>query len=189
MLLLIVGLVLFLGIHSVAIVAPNWRAATMAKMGERRWKGLYALLALLGLVLIIVGYGMARQEPVLLYSPPAFMRHLVALLMLPVFPLLLAAYLPGKIQTKLKHPMLVAVKTWALAHLLVNGMLADVLLFGSILAWAVVDRISLKRRPPKKIPSLPASRANDVIAVVAGLIIYVLFVLWGHEWLIGVRPV
>ncbi len=189
MLLLIAGLVIFLGVHSVAIVAPHWRAAVMAKMGEGPWKGIYALTALLGLVLIIIGYGMARQEPVLLYSPPSFLRHLVALLMLPVFPLLLAAYLPGKIQAKLKHPMLVAVKTWALAHLLVNGMLADVLLFGSVLAWAVVDRISLKRRPPKSVPHLPAGRANDAIAVVAGLIIYVLFVLWGHEWLIGVRPV
>jgi uncharacterized membrane protein len=189
MLLLIAGLIIFLGVHSVAIVAPNWRAAVMAKIGEGPWKGIYALIALLGLVLIIIGYGMARQAPVVLYSPPSFLRHLVALLMLPVFPLLLAAYLPGKIQAKLKHPMLVAVKLWALAHLLVNGMLADVVLFGSLLVWAVIDRISLKRRPPKSVPKLPASRANDAIAVVAGLIIYVLFVLWGHEWLIGVRPV
>ncbi len=189
MTLLIIGLILFLGVHSVGIVAPNWRSGMITRWGEIPWKAAYSVIALLGFVLIIIGYGEARQNPVWLYSPPAFLRHLVALLMIPVFPLLLAAYLPGKIQTKLKHPMLVAVKTWALAHLLVNGTLADVLLFGSILAWAVVDRISLKRRPPKQIPMLPASRANDAIAIVGGLILYVLFALWAHEWLIGVRPV
>lgn len=185
MLLLITGLVLFLGVHSVAIVAPHWRNAT----GETRWKLLYSAVALLGLVLIVVGYGEARQQPVVLYHPPLFLRHLVALLLLPLFPLLLATYLPGKIKSAVKHPMLIAVKTWALAHLLVNGTLADVLLFGSFLAWAVIDRISLKRRPPKAIPTLPATRMNDIIAVVGGLAIYVVFVLWAHEWLIGVRPV
>ena len=188
MLYLILGLVLFLGMHSVEIFSRTVRADAIAGMGERPWKGLYTLISIVGFVLIIWGYGQARQEPVLLYAPPVWMRHLSALIMLPVFPLLLAAYMPGRIKAALKHPMLAAVKFWALAHLLANGMLADVLLFGSFLAWAVADRISFKRRVTRPIPSAPPSKANDVIAVVAGLAIYVVFVLWLHVRLFGVSP-
>lgn len=188
MLYLILGLVLFLGMHSVEIVPPGMRAGAIARMGERPWKGLYALISILGFVLIIWGYGMARQEPILLYGPPVWMRHLSALIMLPVFPLLLAAYLPGRIKTALKHPMLAAVKFWALAHLLANGMLADVLLFGSFLAWAVADRISFKRRVARPIPSAPPGKMNDVIAVVGGLAIYAIFVMGLHARLFGVSP-
>jgi uncharacterized membrane protein len=112
--------------------------------------------------------------------------------MLPVFVLLLAPYLPGRIKAMAKHPMLLAVKLWALAHLLANGTLADVLLFGGFLAWAVVDRISVKRREKagllRQAPALPASGANDAIALIGGLALYVVFVLWAHAWLIGVRP-
>jgi uncharacterized membrane protein len=110
------------------------------------------------------------------------------LLMLPVFPLLAAAYLPGRIKAALKHPFLVAVKLWAAAHLLANGTLADVLLFGSFLAWAVADRISLKRRPQRPLPGAPERPMNDLIAVVAGLVLYGVFVTWLHQWLIGVAP-
>jgi uncharacterized membrane protein len=188
MLILILGLVLFLGVHSVAMVAPQWRTAMRERLGENGWKGVYSLIAFMGLVLIIVGYDLARQDPFWLYHPPGFTRHIAALLMLPVFPLLLATYLPGKIKTTLKHPMLTAVKFWALAHLLANGSLADVVLFGGFLAWAVADRISMKRRAPQQVPTLPASRLNDVIAVVGGLALYVIFALWTHQWLIGVRP-
>lgn len=188
MLLLIAGLIIFLGVHSVGIVAPQWRDAKIQQMGENRWKAVYSAVALVGLVLIVYGYGAARLNPTVLYTPPVFMRHIAALILLPVFPLLLATYLPGKIKARLKHPMLAAVKFWALAHLLANGTLADVLLFGSFLAWAVVDRISMKRRPAKNIPTLPAKRANDVIAVVGGLALYVVFALWLHQWLIGVQP-
>lgn len=188
MLYLILGLVLFLGMHSVEIFSRSLRANAIAGMGERAWKALYALVSIAGFVLIIWGYGQARQEPVLLYAPPVWMRHLSALIMLPVFPLLLAAYMPGRIKAALKHPMLAAVKFWALAHLLANGMLADVLLFGSFLAWAVADRISFKRRVARPIPSAPPSKANDVIAVVAGLAIYVVFVMWLHVRLFGVSP-
>jgi uncharacterized membrane protein len=183
---LIVGLLLFLGVHSVAIVAPEWRNRMMAQYGEGQWKGIYSLVSIVGFLLLIYGYGQARQEPVMLYAAPTWTRHAAALAMLPVFPLLLAAYLPGRIKSALKHPMLVAVKLWAVAHLLANGMLADVLLFGSFLAWAVFDRLSLKRRPPKAIPGAPPSAANDAIAVVAGLGIYVAFALWLHLGLIGV---
>jgi len=107
--------------------------------------------------------------------------------MLPVFPLLLAAYLPGRIKAAVKHPMLAAVKAWALAHLLVNGMLADVLLFGGFLAWAVLDRISAGKRPAVA-QAAPGSPRNDVIAVVGGLALYAVFVVWAHAWLFGVRP-
>lgn len=184
--LLLLGLVLFIGVHSVSIVSHEWRDATAARLGEWTWKGLYSVVALCGLVLIIAGYGLARQDPTVLYVPPAWLRHLAMLLLVFVFPMALAAYLPGRIQATLKHPLLVALKTWALAHLLVNGHLADLVLFGGLLAWAVVDRISLKRRPARPAPSLPKGKFNDAIAVVGGLAIYVVFVVWAHEWLIGV---
>lgn len=186
MTLLILGLVLFLGTHSISIISWRWRDAMVAKMGEIPFKGAYGLLAIAGLVLIVIGYGQARLDPTWLYQPPAFLRHLAMLLMLIVFPALLAAYLPGRIQHALKHPMLIAVKAWALAHLLVNGTLADVLLFGGFLAWAVVDRISLKRRPPRSNPQLPGSRANDLIVIVGGLALYAAFAFWLHPILFGV---
>ena len=189
MILLLIGLVLFLGIHSVSIVAPTWRDAQVAQRGEPTWKGIYSVASGLGLVLLVVGYGMARQSPLLLYTPPAALRHLALLLMLPVFPLLLAAYLPGRIKTAAKHPMLLAVKFWAVAHLLANGNLADVLLFGGFLAWAVADRISLKRRPVRVVPGAAARPANDLIAVAGGLALYAVTVLGLHRWLIGVAPI
>lgn len=188
MTLLIIGLVLFLGIHSVSIIVPAWRDQQVAQRGEAAWKGLYAVVSLIGFVLLLYGYGAARQTPIVLYTPPSALRHLGLLLMLPVFPLLLAAYLPGRIKAAAKHPLLVAIKLWALAHLLANGNLADVLLFGGFLAWAVADRISLKRRVARAVPGAPAGAANDVIAVVGGLALYVVFLLWAHRWLIGVPP-
>lgn len=187
MLVLVLGLILFIGVHSISIVAPGRRDAVAARLGEGAWKGLYSVLALAGLVLVIVGYGMARQQPVIVYVPPYWLRHLGLLLLLFVFPLLLAAYLPGRIRERVKHPMLVAVKTWAFAHLLMNGMLADVLLFGTLLAWSIVDRVSLGRRPERPLPvSAPASSWNDAIAVIGGLALYAVFVGGLHRWLIGV---
>jgi uncharacterized membrane protein len=188
MAILIVGLVIFLGIHSIAILAPGFRAGALARMGEGGWKGLYALISAVGFVLVLYGFHLARQEPVVLYTPPGWLRHVTFLLMLPVFPLILAAYLPGRIKTATKHPMLAAVKFWAFAHLLSNGTLADVLLFGSFLAWAVCDRISLKRRAPQVIRTAPAGRFNDVIAMIVGLAFYALFIGWAHAWLFGVSP-
>jgi uncharacterized membrane protein len=187
--LLIIGLVLFLGVHSVAIFAPALRARTIHRLGERAWKGLYAVVSLVGFVLICYGFGLARQAPVVLYSPPIWLRHVALLLMLPVFPLIIAAYLPGRIKTAAKHPMLAAVKLWAFAHLLANGLLADILLFGGFLAWAVVDRISLKRRSiPQVLRTAPQGPWNDVIAVVLGLAIYALLIGWAHLRLFGVSP-
>jgi uncharacterized membrane protein len=187
--LLIAGLVLFLGVHSVAIVAPTFRTRTIQRMGEGAWKGLYALISLAGFVLICYGFGLARQAPVVLYSPPTWLRHMALLVMLPVFPLLIAAYLPGRIKTAAKHPMLAAVKFWAFAHLLANGSLADVLLFGGFLAWAVVDRISVKRRAtPQVLRTAPPGPWNDAIAVVLGLAVYALLIGWAHVRLFGVSP-
>ena len=193
---LVLGLVLFLGVHSIAIISPDGRNRLAAQLGENAFKGLYSLASFAGLALIVWGYGVARETPVLLYALPGGFRHLAALLMLPVFVLLLAAYLPGRIKTAAKHPMLLAVKLWALAHLLAQsvtgGTLADVLLFGGFLAWAVADRISLKRRALagalRPVPALPAGGANDAIALVGGLALYALFVFWAHAWLFGVRP-
>ena len=185
---LVTGLVIFLGVHSISIVNPAWRDRMVDRLGEWPWKGIYSAFSALGFVLIIWGYGLARYEPVVLYVPPAWLRHITLLLMLPVFPLLMAAYLPGRIKTTLGHPMLAAIKIWALSHLLANGNLADIVLFGSILIWAIADRSSMKRREVRALPGAPPSKLNDGIAVVAGLCLYLIFILWLHEWLFGIRP-
>jgi len=188
MTMLLIGLVLFFGIHSISIFANPWRDRLASSLGELMWKGVYSLLSLGGFLLMMAGYSVLRLGPHLLYVPPAGLRHVAALLMLPVFPLLLAAYLPGRIRRAAKHPMLVAVKFWALAHLLANGMLADVLLFGSFLIWAVADRISLKRRVPRPTPAAPERAINDVMVVVGGLLLYGAFAMVWHQRLFGVAP-
>lgn len=191
MLVLVAGLVVFLGIHSVSIVAPRWRSATVARIGEQPWKGIYSVVAAVGIVLLVVGYGIARRSPVVVYTPPTMLRHLALLVMLPVFPLFFAAYLPGRIKSAAKHPMLLAVKFWAIAHLLANGTLADVLLFGGFLAWAIADRISVKRRAPdptRVVPGAPPGPLNDAIAIVVGLAVYALIVFWLHRVAFGVSP-
>ncbi|HET9693557.1 MAG TPA: NnrU family protein [Steroidobacteraceae bacterium] len=186
---LVAGLLLFFGIHSIAIVAPAWRDATAARLGDATWKALFALGSVIGFIMLVHGYGLARAEPQVLYVPPTWMRHVAALLMLPVFPLLLATYLPGRIKAAVKHPMLTATKAWALAHLLVNGTVADVLLFGGFLAWAVADRIAVGRRAvERRTPASPPSRWNDLVAIVGGLVLYGLFVGWLHQLLFGVAP-
>jgi uncharacterized membrane protein len=205
---LILGLIVFLGAHSVAIVAPAWRDGMHARLGEGPWKGLYSLVSAFGFVLIIIGYGLARQQPVVIYTPPLWLRHLSLLLLVPVFPLLLAPYLPGRVKSAAKHPMLVTaayvplnpikaklghpmlagVKLWALAHLLANGNLADVLLFGGFLAWAVADRISMRHRQQRAVPGAKASPLNDAIVVLGGLALYALFLFKAHAWLFGVSP-
>jgi uncharacterized membrane protein len=183
---LVLGLVMFLGIHSISIFAPGWRDAMASRLGTLTWKGLYSVASLVAFILLVHGYGLARQQPVVIYHPPTWTRHLAMLLMLPVFPLLFSAYLPGRIKAAVKHPMLTATKAWALAHLLANGMLADVLLFGGFLAWAVLDRISVGKRPVREVAGAPPGRFNDAIAVVGGLLVYGLFVGWAHRHLIGV---
>ena len=187
MLQLLIGLVVFFGIHSVAIMALPLRNKMAAK-SEMGWKALYTIASLIGIVLMVRGYAELRLTPTVLYVPPIGLRHVAAILMLPAFAFFIAPYFPGRIKTALKHPQLMAVKTWALAHLLVNGNLADVLLFGSFLIWAVVDRVSMKKRIARPLFGAPESKANDVIVVVVGLLLYVAFVMWGHEALIGIKP-
>lgn len=184
--LLLAGLILFLGVHSISIFAPAARDRWAAAMGPNLWRGLYSILSLIGFVLLVRGYAAARLEPVVLYSPPLWARHLTLLLMVPVFVMLFAAYLPGRIKSTLKHPMLAAVKLWAVAHLLANGMAADVLLFGGFLAWAVLDRISMKRRVQRPLPGAAPSKWNDLAAVALGLAAYAAFAVWLHPRLIGV---
>lgn len=186
MAILLVGLIIFLGVHSLSIINKPWRDSLAGRLGELPFKGIYSLVSLLGLLLIIWGYGLARQAPIVIYAPPFWIKHLVILLMLPFFVLFLATYFQGKIKAVVKHPMLVSVKLWALAHLLANGMLADLLLFGAFLAWAVVDRISVKKRLMPAAASVTGFQRNDVIALVGGLGLYVLFVLRLHGDLIGV---
>jgi uncharacterized membrane protein len=190
MTLLILGLLIFLGLHSVSIFAPAWRDAQVAQRGENAWKGIYSLLSIVGFALLVYGYGQSRLAPVVLYTPPTALRHVALLLMVPVFVLLLAAYLPGRIKTAAKHPMLLATKLWATAHLLANGNLGDVLLFGGFLAWAVLDRIAVGKRTVQRKPVVTAapSRMNDVLAIVGGLVLYVVVIAWAHQRFIGVPP-
>ena len=184
---LISGLVLFFGMHSASIVALLLRDRLAAK-SELGWKALYGLVSLVGIVLVARGYAELRQDPTLLYVSPVWVRHVAAVFLLPIFVLLLAPYFPGRITSATKHPQLIAVKLWAVAHLLVNGTLADVLLFGSFLVWAVADRISMKSRPARPISGAPASAANDIVLVVVGLALYAALVFWLHEVAFGVRP-
>jgi len=181
---LIIGLALFLGVHSLSIVDRTFRNRMVVKLGLWPWKAVYAVVALAGFVLLVKGYGAARVDPIVLYQPPAWTRHLTMLLMLPVFPMFLAAYLPGRIQSTLKHPMLAATKLWAIAHLIANGGLHDVVLFGGVLVWAVADRISINFRG-EPVPAAAGKTSNDLIAIGAGLGVYVLFVVWAHRAWIG----
>lgn len=187
MLWLVLGLVIFLGIHSVRIVAPQVRDSFIAQRGDGAWRGLYSLLSFVGLVLILWGFGVARQDPVILYSPPVWTRHIALLLMLFSFiALMVYAFPAGRLKPALKHPMLLAVKIWALAHLLANGDLASVVLFVAFLLWAAADRVAAKRRGAA-IPA-PGPATWDAAALVSGVVLYLLFLWKLHEWLIGVSP-
>lgn len=186
MLVLIAGLFLFFVPHSVSIYNEPWRDRMAARLGERQWQGLYSLVALIGLILIIYGYDLARQAPIVIYEPPLTMRHITFVLMLPVFTLLIATYTPGRIHHSIKHPMLLATLIWAFAHLLANGTLADLLLFSAFFVWAAADRMSMSYRIQRPLPALPATGTNDAIAVVAGLGLYAGFLLGLHHWLFGV---
>jgi uncharacterized membrane protein len=188
--LLVLGLVVFLGTHAFSM-ARRPRAAAIRNIGEGPYKGAYSLLSLAGIVLISIGYGQYRQAGyVPVWDPPVWTRHLALLLVWFAFVFVAAAYLPGRIRRTLKHPMLAGVKVWALAHLLANGDLGSILLFGAILAWAVAARISVKRRDeavPHGAPLEPPSGLrNDALAVAIGTVAYLAFVVWLHPLLIGV---
>lgn len=191
MLTLVVGLVLFLGAHSVRVFAEGWRASVIASVGEKPWKGVYSLVSIAGFVLIVVGYGLARRSPVVLWDqPPVVLRHLAALLTLVAFVLVAAAYVPGnQLKAKLHHPMVLGVKVWALAHLLVNNTVADVVLFGAFLAWAVLDYGAARKRDQVQGTAYPAGTASrTAVAVVVGTLAWALFAFWLHRVLIGVAP-
>jgi uncharacterized membrane protein len=186
---LIAGLIIFLGVHSVSIVNEPWRDTMADRLRVWTWKGIYSIIALAGLVLIIRGYGEARADVVELYSTPAWLQHISILILIPVFPLLVGAYVPGRIKAAVGHPMLLATKLWAAAHLIANGTLADLVLFGSFLMWVFADLLSVSKRQPRQIPGAPPSRFNDWIAVVVGLVLYFAFLFWLHEIFFGVSPI
>lgn len=190
MTVLILGLLVFLGVHSLRIVADDWRARQLARLGEMRWKGLYALVSLIGFVLLCWGFGLARQQPVSLYVPPLALRHLNALFTLLAFVLVAAAYVPrNHLKAKFGHPMLLGVKTWAFGHLLATGMLRDVVLFGALLLWAVVLFIVSRRRDRRTGTVYPAGTlGGDAVVVVTGVAAWIVFAFWLHLWLIGVKP-
>ena len=190
MIYLIAGLVLFLGVHSTRVFANDWRNQTLARMGEKRFKGVYSLLSLAGFVLLVWGYGQARQLGVMLWNPPTAMRHIAALLTLLAFVLWAASGVPrNQIKAKLHHPMVLSVKVWALAHLLANGSLADTVLFGSFLLWAVVLFAASRKRDRREQTVYPAgTAAMTAVTVVAGLAFWAVFAFWLHRLLIGVSP-
>jgi uncharacterized membrane protein len=183
----ILGLVIFLGTH-VFVTMRDHRAALVARIGELPYRGLFSLVSIAGIVLI--GYGFAAYRaagPIMVWYPPVWTRHIVVALMWPASIMVAAAYIPGNIKRVLKHPMLVGVKTWAFAHLCANGDLGGIILFGSVLAWAVYDRITLKRRKDAGAPPIPVGGAkNDIIAIVVGTIIYLALGFVFHPIVIGV---
>jgi len=187
MTLLIAGIVVFLGLHLLPTV-PGLREKLAGRLGETGYKVLFSLLSVAGFVLLV--YGFAKAPVVQVWSPPPWTRWVAIVLMLPAFILLVAAYVPGRIKATLKHPFLAAIKTWALAHLIANGDLASIILFGSFLAYAVFDRINLKRRAARGLITVPGTGPprNDVIAIVLGVALYGVFLVWLHPLLIGTAP-
>ena len=190
MTLLILGLVIFLGVHSVRIFAEGWRTQMRARLGDNGWKGAYTLLSIAGFAMLIYGFGQARQAPVLLWPAMGWTRHLAALLILLAFVLLTAAYVPGNgIKAKVHHPMILGVKVWALAHLVSNNTLADLLLFGSLLVWAVLDFRSSRQRDRAAGTVYPPGRMGPTLVVVAvGVGLWAVFAFGLHAVLFGVRP-
>lgn len=187
---LLFGLLLFLGTHSVRIFANDWRTVQIARLGEQRWKALYTLLSLAGFGLMVYGFSLSRLSDTMLWAPPLWTRHLAALLTLPVFVLLAATYVPGnRLKAKLGHPMFLAVKIWALAHLLANGRLAAILLFTALLLWASLGFRAARRRDRLAGTSYPAGNlAGDITVTGIGLLAWAAFAFFLHGWLIGVRP-
>lgn len=190
MTLLVLGLLLFLGPHSIRVFADPWRTTTIARIGAGPWKGIYSLLSIAGFILLIWGYARARQQ-LPLWDPPQFMRYVTAVLMLPAFIMFVAASMPrNAIKARLHHPQVLSVKTWAFAHLLSNGNLADVLLFGAFLAWAVLSYTAARRRDRIAGHVYPAGESKwTILSVVVGLVLYAVFVMGLHAWLFGVPPV
>ncbi len=191
MLQLLIGLVVFLGIHSLQSLAPRARQNAIARWGALGFKGVYAAVSLLGLYLLVQGYGLARLDPVVLWTPPRGMQHATILLMWVAMVLLMATYVPGnQIKAKLRHPMTLSVKVWALGHLLSNGNLADVLLFGGFLVWSVLVFRAARQRDRQNLHSAPEGKLlSTLITVLVGTAVWAAFLMGGlHVWLVGVMP-
>lgn len=195
--MLILGLVLFLACHSVRVFAEDWRVATRLRLGENMYKGLYSLASIVGFVLIVYGFGVVRVDSPMLWLPPVAMRHVASLLMLFSMILLVAAYVPhNAIKDRLHHPMVLSVKVWALAHLLANGRLADLMLFGAFLVWSVLvfrasrqrDRL-LDEVVPESAETVEVASPTTTKVMVIGALVWAVFLLGGHAWLFGVSPV
>jgi len=187
--LLIIGLIIFLGSHSCRIFAEPWRNHMIDRLGEVKWKGLYTIISLIGLILVVVGYGQARQAPIVLWQPATYLIHIAILLNLVAF-IFLAGSSPNNnaIRLKLKHPMILGVKVWALAHLLANGTLVDLILFGSFLLWAVLDFRSARKRPIHMPEKAVISTKATITVVITGVVIWAAFIFGLHQYLIGVSP-
>ncbi len=189
MLLLILGLAAFFAVHIIPTSTPM-RDSFIERMGANGYKLAFSALSLIGLVLIVLGYHKLQLNPgknVVLWDPPTWSKHIAFLLMLPAMIFLVASQVPSRIRTALKHPMLVGIKIWALAHLIANGDLASLVLFGSFLAYAVYDRISLKQRNTAgPLGDRAGGPFNDVIVVAVGVALYAFLLMWGHGALIGV---
>jgi uncharacterized membrane protein len=191
MLTLIAGLIVFLGVHSVRIYADDWRTRQQQKWGADAWRGVYAVLSLVGLMLVIWGFGMVRNAPVVVWIPPMGMRHVASLLTLFAFILLAAAYVPGNaIKARVHHPMVAGVKLWAVAHLIANGTLGHLVLFGSFLVWAVLDFISARKRDRRNLSvTRPVTTLSaTLITVAVGVVGWLVFAFWLHGLLMGVKP-
>ncbi len=187
---LIAGLLLFLGVHSIVIFAPDLRARYRQK-NLLAWKAVYGIISIAGFVLIIIGYGQARGlTSGFIYLPPDWLEYPAFILMLPASILFFAPYFPGRISRIIRHPQLFAVQLLAIAHLLTSGTFANLVLFGSILIWAVADTIALNRladdNPPNRPPQLKESRFNDVLLLTLGIGVYIGFIITFHDKLIGV---
>jgi uncharacterized membrane protein len=191
MVYLIFGLVIFLGLHSVRIVADGWRTQVKARIGDGAYKGIYSVLSLIGFLLIIWGFGLAREAPWMVWMPPRGMRHVAYLLTLIAFVLFAAAYVPGNaIKARFHHPMVLGVKFWALAHLLATGSFANMVLFGSFLAWAVLNFIAARRRDRAAGTQYSAGTVRGTsMTVAAGILAWVAFAFLLHGLLIGIRPI
>ena len=190
MFILVLGLILFLGVHSTRIFAEGWRTQTIARVGEKPWKGVYSVVSLIGFALIIWGFGIARQQPVVLWSPPVAMKHLNSLFTLLAFVLLAAAYVPrNQIRSRLHHPMVLGVKLWAFGHLLATSTLANTVLFGAFLLWAILDfRAARQRDRALGTVYLAGTLAGTLVAVIAGVVAWAAFAFWAHAAWIGIAP-
>lgn len=193
MMVLIVGLILFLGVHLIP-TSPELRDGLKERIGDTPYKIIFSLLSLVGLVVIVLGFHKLQLHPgknPILWDPPVWTRHIAVALMLPAMIFLVASLIPSRIRTAVRHPMLIAIKTWAFAHLIANGDLGALLLFGSFLAFAVYDRISVKRRGAQGPlgSAQPSSPINDVAVVLLGVGLFAALLFGGHQWLIGVAPI